>query len=441
MNVNEIGNKIKTLRKALGYKQEDICNDILSRTELSKIENGRRTPSIYQIKYISEMLNTSADYLLDVISKKSNHKSYDDNKSNIEKLFSSKQYHKITISFEKGNVFTSDNISNLFFVGSSYYKTDFYCESGKLLTKFVKEYEALSYDTQESYCENYAHALRDLFYMENGNKDKNIDMSKLYKAKNELEKHEKIHSKIYLEILHHISFVYFCIDRFSDAVSVLSLLLDKSGNMIDLDIVPDSHLILARVYYNTDKYDEALRNLDDAAFFYKYSSNNSAIVCSLDYANVYRFMGQYNKAVKAIEEADNEYLIKNKFDKIFLLYKSFIYFNMIDYETVMKLLKHIKITDLNCYTKKSSYYFLKGHIAYINNQYDEAVKYLKKSEKYFKINNYCYDLKLLYSDLYSITKDDEYKKLYDKYSVKHGDCKKNIIESLDINKYTAKDNS
>ena len=55
--MNEIGNKIRTLRKAKGYKQIDICNNILSRTELSKIENGRRTPSIYQIKYISEILN------------------------------------------------------------------------------------------------------------------------------------------------------------------------------------------------------------------------------------------------------------------------------------------------------------------------------------------------------------------------------------------------
>ena len=101
INMNEIGNKIKNLRKALGYNQKDICNDILSRTELSKIENGRRTPSIYQIKYISDILNTSADYLLDVNTKKNEHTGSNDNKSTIEKLFSSKQYHKITISFEK----------------------------------------------------------------------------------------------------------------------------------------------------------------------------------------------------------------------------------------------------------------------------------------------------------------------------------------------------
>lgn len=436
--MNEIGNKIKNLRKALGYNQKDICNDILSRTELSKIENGRRTPSIYQIKYISDILNTSADYLLDVNTKKNEHTGSNDNKSNIEKLFSSKQYHKITISFEKGNIFNDNDIDNLFFVGAAYYKTEFYVESKKILLKFIKEYEGLNYDTQEEYCENYAEALINLFYMENSSKNKDIEMSKLYKAKNEIEKHEKINSKIYLKILYHIGFVYFYIDRFSDAVSVLSSLVDKSKKTIELDLVPDTHLILARVYYNTDQYAESLRNLDDALFLYKYSNNNSSIVCSIDYANVYRFMGQYNEAVKSIEEADSEYLKNNKFDKIFLLYKAFIYFNMTDYEAVMQQLKQIKITDLNCYTKKSSYYFLKGHIAYVNNQYEDAVKYLKKSEKFFKINNYCCDLKLLYNDLYSITKDDEYKKLYDKYSVKFIDCKKNIIESFDIDKYIAK---
>ena len=436
--MNEIGNKIRTLRKAKGYKQIDICNNILSRTELSKIENGRRTPSIYQIKYISEILNTSVDYLLNVNYEKSSDKIKSSQKSSIEYLFNSKQYNKITISFEKGNIFSTNDIKNLFFVGSSYYKTEFYTESKKLLLKFIKKYEAISYKSQEKYCEKYAEALRDLFYIENGGKEENIELSKLHKAKKELERHEKFNCKLYYEILYHIGFVYFCINKYDNAEAIISELLDKNKEIINLTIVPDSHLVLSRVYYNTDKYDKSIENLNKALFLYKYSKNDNVIVCNVEYSNIYRFMGEYNKAISIIEDVSERYLEEKKIDKIFKLYKSFIYFNMIEYESVSVILKCIRINDLKCPIKKSSYYFLRGHIAYMNNKYKEAERYLKKSEKYFILNHFYYDLKLLYSDLYNITRDDKYKSLYEKYSIQHKNSKKNIVESLDIKKYIKK---
>ena len=149
-------------------------------------------------------------------------------------------------------------------------------------------------------------------------------------------------------------------------------------------------------------------------------------------------MGEYNKAISIIEDVSERYLEEKKIDKIFKLYKSFIYFNMIEYESVSVILKCIRINDLKCPIKKSSYYFLRGHIAYMNNKYKEAERYLKKSEKYFILNHFYYDLKLLYSDLYNITRDDKYKSLYEKYSIQHKNSKKNIVESLDIKKYIKK---
>ena len=141
---------------------------------------------------------------------------------------------------------------------------------------------------------------------------------------------------------------------------------------MNLTIVPDSHLVLSRVYYNTDKYDKSIENLNKALFLYKYSKNDNVIVCNVEYSNIYRFMGEYNKAISIIEDVSERYLEEKKIDKIFKLYKSFIYFNMIEYESVSVILKCIRINDLKCPIKKSSYYFLRGHIAYMNNKYKEA---------------------------------------------------------------------
>ena len=39
-----LGKKVKSLRKEIGLKQEELTCDILSRTMLSKIENDKVTP-------------------------------------------------------------------------------------------------------------------------------------------------------------------------------------------------------------------------------------------------------------------------------------------------------------------------------------------------------------------------------------------------------------
>ena len=75
-----LGKKIKSLRKELGLKQEELTCDILSRTMLSKIENDKVTPSIYQLNHISKKLGYSVDYFLQTDSLSySNNTQYEDN--------------------------------------------------------------------------------------------------------------------------------------------------------------------------------------------------------------------------------------------------------------------------------------------------------------------------------------------------------------------------
>ena len=58
--------KIKTLRKSLGYSQEELAKIInVHQTAVSQWEQGRTTPDIETIKKLASLFNVSVDYLLD----------------------------------------------------------------------------------------------------------------------------------------------------------------------------------------------------------------------------------------------------------------------------------------------------------------------------------------------------------------------------------------
>src|SRR4051794_7464652 len=66
-----LGNKIKTLRKALGMTQSELAGNRLTKGMLSQIENSKSTPSMSTLEYLaqqlgcepSELLNEKEDYL------------------------------------------------------------------------------------------------------------------------------------------------------------------------------------------------------------------------------------------------------------------------------------------------------------------------------------------------------------------------------------------
>ncbi len=61
-----IGLKIKKLRKERGMSQTKLSELIkMDNSQLSKVENGKLTPTIEQIVAISSIFNVSADWLMD----------------------------------------------------------------------------------------------------------------------------------------------------------------------------------------------------------------------------------------------------------------------------------------------------------------------------------------------------------------------------------------
>jgi transcriptional regulator with XRE-family HTH domain len=60
-----IGNRIRDLRKARGYNQQEL-GDLLGVTKVSicGYENGTRTPSLESFSLLADVFDTTTDYLL-----------------------------------------------------------------------------------------------------------------------------------------------------------------------------------------------------------------------------------------------------------------------------------------------------------------------------------------------------------------------------------------
>lgn len=70
---NEIGKKIKHLRKHAGYTQERLAEMIgVSSTAVAKWENGYSEPTLQNVVHLSELFGVSSDYLLGVTATKKN---------------------------------------------------------------------------------------------------------------------------------------------------------------------------------------------------------------------------------------------------------------------------------------------------------------------------------------------------------------------------------
>ncbi|MDN5317061.1 MAG: hypothetical protein PWR08_1185, partial [Thermoanaerobacterium sp.] len=101
-----------------------------------------------------------------------------------------------------------------------------------------------------------------------------------------------------------------------------------------------------------------------------------------------------------------------------------LYFNIGNYDKVMKISSNIEVHQLS-EMSEHNYEFMMGHIKYMHNDFNSAYGLLKKCEKYFLTQYYYSDLLLLYDDLYCITNDISYKAKSNQLINKVG--RKNIV--------------
>lgn len=418
---NKIGIKIRTLRKNLNIYQKDMCCDILNRTVLSKIENGKITPSILQLQHISNKLNVPINYFLEEKSDSIDTIEYVNGPLNV--LFDQNKFYEIIKFYEKNKVNSTQNFENYFYIGHAYYNTDFYYESLKILRKYTSSCMQQPDNILEKSVLDLAFAFNTLSKIMLKNENYKKAISYLFMAKKYLEKYEKFSNEIYFKIINNIGSVYILMNEYSKIINVLQPFLDNISNLGYLRILPSMHLSLNIAYYNLDEYEKSIGHIKKAIFFYNYTGRYQLEYgCYLNYINALRYCKLYDEAFDVLKQYKLKY--PNEREQDFLIQEAVLLFNTQRYKSLIDLSHKIKLRKLSK-LNIMGYYFMIGHIYFLQENYINSKNLLLKCENYFLRKNFCRDLKCLYNDLYEITKDETYKEKSAYFNKLKG--KKNIL--------------
>lgn len=418
---NRIGLKIKNLRNNLNIYQKDICCDILNRSVLSKIENGKVTPSILQLTHISNKLNVPINYFLEEKYDFIEDPHYSNGTLNA--LYKQNKFYAIIKFFENNKLSTSLNLENYFYLGHAYYNTDFYHEALKILRKYVYECMKQPNDDLEKVVLNLAFSFNTLskLMLKNDNYKKAI--SYLFIAKKYLEKYEKFNNEIYFKIVNNIGSLYILMNEYSKIINTLEPFLANVNNLGYLRILPSMHLSLNIAYYNLDEYEKSIDHIKKAIFFYNYTGRYKLEYgCYLNYINALRYSKLYDEAFDILKQYKLKYPHEREQD--FLIQEAVLLFNTQKYKSVIDMSHKIRLRKLSKFNVMG-YYFMIGHIYFLQKKYIDSKNLLLKCENYFLRKNFYKDLKCIYIDLYEITKDDTYKEKSDYVDKLKG--KKNIL--------------
>lgn len=428
-----LGKKIRLLRKNLKLSQNDVACDILSRSVLSKIETDKVTPSIYQLKYLSTILHVSMDFLLSDDEFNINN-TINTEYDRVYNYYNQKLYSNILSLYESNKINCNKNINYYFYIGVSYFNLDFFDKSSKLLRKYIRKVLSLNPDIQTQYSNNFIKSINiiSLNYFNNSEVRSAIKYTLI--GKNFLENKNLISSDDYLKIINNLGINYIYIFEYKKCINITGKFIDMSKEHINLRYVPRIYLNLNISSYNIGNYDDAIKYIRIAMFFYKYMNNEYEYMeCYTNYINCYRYCNNFEKSFEILETFKNNYFdtINDTLIYDFIILEATLYFNIKNFNKASEILSNLNTKKLTTHNK-NNINFIKGHIEFLNNNYDKSKYLLNRCKNYLKQRHYFFDLMLVYYDLFIIEKDEKYIiELKELYSRK--DIRKNIlISSIDI---------
>ena len=335
----------------------------------------------------------------------------------------------IISKYEKNIIDINTNINYSYYVGYSYYKMHFYNHSIKLLNSYIKTVFSLKEDDTNQYIENVSNAFNviSVIYFELEDYSKAIQYS--LKAKDILQKNNILKTRQYFMIINNLGYMYNTISDYKQCINLLEEFLSYNKELIYLQIFASIHISLSSAYYNIGDYEHSIEHIQKAIFFFIYiKDEQKAIECYLNYINALRYSKKYDEAIKLLDKIVLKY--EDNFDSSlrisFIMQKAILEFNIRNFDASLEELTKLNIKNLDSYNR-NCYYFMKGHIAFINNELELSKTYFKNCEKFFINSNYVYDLDLLYNDLYAITSDSKYSNLQHKLIDSCDNPRKNIV--------------
>ncbi|MGB9680520.1 MAG: helix-turn-helix domain-containing protein [Thermoanaerobacteraceae bacterium] len=424
--LSSIGNKIKALRLQKNLSQSELCGNFMSRVVLSRIENGKALPSLEQLAYFAEKLEVPVSYFFsDSTGEK--YILFEKNSSLLKDLFLTKNYYEIIKwSEENHNAFCEVEDSNkYYYLGMSYFYSNIFDKALEILKKYINAFTKSNTDFKRENIEKFSDALNSLFkiMLKNKNYEKGIHYLEL--ARKYLYQFNALSLPVSFAIHNNLAYTYLKTCQFQKAVIILENFINYNNDIISLKIMPDMYTSLNIAYYNLGNYEKALYYIKKAILLFEFQGNHlESGKCYLNYINTLRHSSKFKEAFEVLEKAKNDYKDVPELYHKFKIQEMILYFNIGMYEKVIEFSESINTSLLSMRGKKELAFML-GHVKYLNKEFEEAYRFLKKCEKYFAEEIFYNDLSVIYEDLYAITGNVNYREKV--LAVKNKLGRKNVI--------------
>ncbi len=406
--MDQLGLKIKALRKSLKMTQGEFCCKILNKSTMSKIENNIIIPSLPQLEHIASMLNMTISELLQpsdipplFVNTKKSH-------IQIECLYNDEKYLDII------DIPMPINFFSCFYKGMSYYKLDLNSKAEKYLCQCEKLFNKMTEHEKFYNVENLGIALNSL---RNLNPSSLTDSSCLTCYKRILE-YLKMYNgkkyKIYYCIINNISAYYMCNENYEEGINFIEDFLKVNTKLNYTHVSASIHSNLSVAKFAMRNYGEAIDHIKKAIFFYKYAGE--ILSACKGYSNLfiyYLYNKDYDKCSNLIDYSYKELNFPDTIENFKVLELMLLY-NIGDIEKLALCSKKINRNAIDG-SLKYDYLFLLGRMNLFLGRYKVATSYYKKCEKYLKSVDRYIDLSILYKDMYYINNNEDFLEMHKKY--------------------------
>lgn len=401
-----LGNKIKQLRLDRNLTQSDVCNEILNRSILSKIENGKSYPSIPQLQHLAKIFNVPIVSFFDNNSLNTTINNPKDLGCDFDigQFFKENDYFRIVkyVEYNKKSFIDILDGNKYFYYGMSLFSIDRHMDALKPLKRYLNFYKNSDEEFKEKYALYVVECLNSLckIVLINNNSEKATKY--LILAKNYIYKYNLINTRSSAIIHCNLGSIYYRNLKYTETINLLESFLDTPRDTIYVDVFATLNFNLSISYYNLNDYDKAIVYLKRCLNLSQYHGN-----LYKDYV-LYCTHSTFLIHSKKFDESINMLTyLKYQFKHDPIAYNNLLAQEILTYfisEDYTKCLKVCNEINLNKLTKagKIDYYFIKGWIT-------DDLDLLKRCENYFINKSYYKDLIALYDKLYNITKNPIYK--------------------------------
>lgn len=403
--MNNLGNKLKFSRKKIKLTQEDLTCEIINRSSLSKIENNLLTPSVLQLNHLAKYLNVSIDYLLDdnipiVCDLRVNK-----NKNYIEELYSNHSFFNIIEGFKPQDFTTT------YYIGMSYYKLDLKIDAEILLAKCEFLFASLSEIDKSYNVSNLCIAINSLRKIKVKDMKDSNNIEFLKRALSYIDLYNQHKCEIYFILNNNIGVHYIQNKEFNIAIKHFELFFTTNFDFIYTKIMPFMYMNISTAYFVVKTYDKSIDYIYKAIFFYNLIGDKvQAGECYLNLFNCYLYKNDITKCRQVIKSLYEYCSYPELTNRLKVLELTLLY-NLNDIEGILEKKKSINYMILKTSTK-ADYNFILGRVNFINKNYNASISHYNKCINYLNKKNKFLDLSIVYSDLFTITDDDENKLLY-----------------------------